>query len=212
MGVPGLWRELAEYGTDTTLADLAWAHWDRTSKLYRLGIDATSWLYHARKSRGGAEPELRLVFYRLVRLLALPIAPVFVLDGAKRPAMKRGAPVWLGSHPLEAPFQALVRACGFAHWRAPGEAEAELAWLSASGGLDAVLTDDVDALLFGANVVLRPRASSADAPADTVTMFDTRHTSWPCDADALVLVAMLAGGDYDVRGCDACGIRVRTTD
>ncbi|WFD20917.1 hypothetical protein MCAP1_003172 [Malassezia caprae] len=211
MGVPGLWRELADFAEDATLADVAWAHWTRTSTLFRLGIDATSWLYHARKSRGGAEPELRLFFFRLVRLLALPIAPLFVLDGAARPSVKRGKPVWLGMHPLEAPFQALVQAFGFAHWRAPAEAEAELAWLSAHGTIDGVLTDDVDALVFGARVVLRHRAASADAPLDTVAVLDTRDATWPYDADALVLVALLAGGDYDAHGCPACGIRTAMT-
>jgi len=39
--------------------------------------------------------------------------------------------------------------------QAPGEAEAELAELSKSGKIDAVLTDDVDALVFGATKILR---------------------------------------------------------
>lgn len=37
--------------------------------------------------------------------------------------------------------------------QAPGEAEAELAYLSSEGRLDAVQTEDVDALVFGAAVV-----------------------------------------------------------
>lgn len=203
MGVPGLWRELATYATDATLADVAWEHWERTAEPFRLGIDATSWLYHARKSRGGAEPELRLLFFRLVRLLALPVTPVFVLDGGARPAIKRGVPVQGGVHPLEAPFEGLVRAFGFVHWRAPAEAEAELAWLSAHAYLDGVLTHDVDALVFGARVVLRPRMGEQDAVAVL------KASACPYDADALVLVALLAGGDYDAQGCAACGIQVR---
>ena len=39
--------------------------------------------------------------------------------------------------------------------QAPGEAEAELAQLSKLGKIDAVLTDDVDALVFGATKILR---------------------------------------------------------
>lgn len=38
--------------------------------------------------------------------------------------------------------------------QAAGEAEAELAYLSHIGMLDAVMTDDVDTLLFGANMVI----------------------------------------------------------
>lgn len=39
--------------------------------------------------------------------------------------------------------------------QAPGEAEAELAHLNKLGIIDAVLTDDSDALIFGAKVVMR---------------------------------------------------------
>lgn len=47
------------------------------------------------------------------------------------------------------------------HWpslkrlQARGEAEAELARLNQEGIIDAVLTDDVDALIFGARTVMR---------------------------------------------------------
>lgn len=39
--------------------------------------------------------------------------------------------------------------------QAPGEAEAELAYLNQQGVIDAVLTDDVDALIFGAKTVIK---------------------------------------------------------
>jgi hypothetical protein len=41
--------------------------------------------------------------------------------------------------------------------QAPGEAEAELAKLNSLGIVDAVLTEDSDALVFGANCVIRSR-------------------------------------------------------
>jgi 5'-3' exonuclease len=46
------------------------------------------------------------------------------------------------------------------HWltirqQAPGEAEAELAYLNNAGIVDAILTDDGDAFLFGATHVIR---------------------------------------------------------
>lgn len=39
--------------------------------------------------------------------------------------------------------------------KAPGEAEAELAYLNRIGLIDAVLSDDVDNFLFGAQTVMR---------------------------------------------------------
>ncbi len=41
------------------------------------------------------------------------------------------------------------------HSKAPGEAEAELAYLNRLGVIDAVLSDDVDNFLFGATLVMR---------------------------------------------------------
>lgn len=46
-------------------------------------------------------------------------------------------------------------------FQAPGEAEAELAYLNRIGMLDAVLTDDVDAFLFGAITIIRKSVTSA---------------------------------------------------
>ena len=49
----------------------------------------------------------------------------------------------------------IIDAFGF-EWRvAPGEAEAELAYLNRIGIIDAVLSDDVDNFLFGATMVIR---------------------------------------------------------
>ena len=40
--------------------------------------------------------------------------------------------------------------------QAPGEAEAELAALNAAGRIDAVLTEDFRAFLFGAITIVKP--------------------------------------------------------
>jgi len=39
--------------------------------------------------------------------------------------------------------------------QAPGEAEAELAWLNNMGKIDGIITNDGDALVFGAQCILR---------------------------------------------------------
>jgi len=44
--------------------------------------------------------------------------------------------------------------------QAPGEAEAELAFLNRTGVIDAVLSDDVDTFVFGGTTVIRKCASS----------------------------------------------------
>jgi Holliday junction resolvase YEN1 len=102
-----------------------------------------------------ASPELRTIFYRLTNLLAIGILPLVVFDGPHRPARKRGVDISTVDHRFERDFTALVEAFGCEWRKAPGEAEAELALLSRQGLVDAVLTDDGDALLFGARVVIR---------------------------------------------------------
>jgi Holliday junction resolvase YEN1 len=121
----------------------------------------------------GKNPELRTIFYRLAQLVKVPFAAVFVFDGPGRPSEKRGKAVSSMTHWLVPDVWKLVEAFGFhCHQvrsrsihisrpalieapQAPGEAEAELARLNCEGIIDAVLTDDVDAMVFGANTVLR---------------------------------------------------------
>jgi len=46
--------------------------------------------------------------------------------------------------------------CQYAQYlQAPGEAEAELAYLNRIGVIDGILSDDVDNFLFGATTVIR---------------------------------------------------------
>lgn len=52
--------------------------------------------------------------------------------------------------------------------QAPGEAEAELAWLNQTGVIDAVLTDDVDALVFGALTVIKKCVLIQQCPTDNL--------------------------------------------
>ncbi|SPO24380.1 uncharacterized protein UTRI_03648 [Ustilago trichophora] len=158
MGIPGLWAELAPAAQTTTLPSYCLTTFtENINELrgLRLGIDASLWLFHAQQSSGGSNPYLRLLFYRLAKLLSLPVLPVFVFDGPRRPTWKRGKQVKGRQHAIEQPFTQLIEAFGYQWHRAPGEAEAELAYLNQAGWVDAVLTDDSDALLFGAQVLIR---------------------------------------------------------
>ena len=56
------------------------------------------------------------------------------------------------------------------HLKAPGEAEAELAYLNSVGIIDAVLSDDVDNFLFGAKMVIR-KCALAHPLAQTTSPF-----------------------------------------
>ena len=65
-------------------------------------------------TRAGENPAVRNLFYRLGRLLKLPIFPLFIFDGDKRPRNKRGIAVKTTKrHWLTLPFQKLIDAFGF---------------------------------------------------------------------------------------------------
>ena len=145
----------------------------------RIGIDASIWFYHATYGREGENPELRTLFFRCSRLLSIPLLPLFVFDGPKRPSMKRNKKISGRAHWLTDGMKNIIEAFGF-EWhmvntflsrtslpmnlrdiQAPGEAEAELAFLNQIGVIDAVLSDDVDTFVFGGTMVIRKYASSS---------------------------------------------------
>jgi Holliday junction resolvase YEN1 len=137
---------------------------------FRVGIDASIWFFHAAYGKEGENPELRTLFFRCSRLLGMPFLPVFVFDGPKRPSVKRNKRISGNAHWLTNGMKNIIEAFGF-EWKtvrrmlhcrsatntlqAPGEAEAELAFLNRAGFIDAVLSDDVDTFVFGATMVVR---------------------------------------------------------
>lgn len=122
---------------------------------YRIGIDASIWFFHAAYGKEGENPELRTLFFRCTRLLQSPLLPLFVFDGPGRPAEKRGKRIKGQQHHLVDGMKKIIEAFGF-EWRtAPGEAEAELAYLNRIGVIDGIQSDDVDSFLFGATTVIR---------------------------------------------------------
>lgn len=175
---------------------------------------------------GGANPAIRTLFYRLVRLLSLTITPVFVFDGPQKPAFKRhrrsrGTP---GDTVSAAMAKRLIRLFGFAAHDAPGEAEAECALLQRRGVVDAVLSEDVDTIMFGCARTLRawtPEPGRGTTPTH-VSVYDVADLrlgggggggdgggSGPAlDREGMVLVALMSGGDYLPEGVPGCGVKV----
>ncbi|KAA8495842.1 DNA repair protein UVH3 [Porphyridium purpureum] len=94
----------------------------------------------------------------------------------------------------------LLKLFGLPYLEAPFEAEAQCAWLNAEGLVDAVITEDSDAFVFGAKVVCRNifdqnkyvEMYEADAICDELGLDQAR----------LVRLALLLGSDYTegVRG------------
>ncbi|KAF7291086.1 Flap endonuclease GEN 1 [Mycena kentingensis (nom. inval.)] len=88
--------------------------------------------------------------------------------------------------------------------QAPGEAEAELAYLNKSANIDAIITTDSDAFVFGGICVLQMNGSKV---FEEISVYEATNlaSSVGLDAVGFLLVALMAGGDYDdgILGCSA---------
>jgi Holliday junction resolvase YEN1 len=107
----------------------------------------------------------------------------------------------------------LIKLFGFTAHDAPGEAEAECALLQREGVVDAVLSEDVDTIMFGCGMTLR--SWSAESKGGTipthVTIYDSEEIKQgesKLDREGMVLVALMSGGDYIPEGIPGCGVKV----
>ncbi|KJA26219.1 hypothetical protein HYPSUDRAFT_1065270 [Hypholoma sublateritium FD-334 SS-4] len=223
MGVRNLWNVLSPASQTRTLAQFSVSEGfelTRRGEGYLIiGIDASIWMNQAhlavknspgKGTRAGENPAVRNLFYRLGRLLKLPIFPLFVFDGDKRPRNKRGIAVKTTKrHWLTLPFQKFIDAFGFSWYTAPGEAEAELAQLNQKEEIDAIISEDSDCFVYGARCVIRMNNVRDDG--DQIRIFDSKSIQAASDVSfdrgALFLMAILCGGDYH-KGLRGCG---RTT-
>ncbi|KAI0282757.1 PIN domain-like protein, partial [Russula aff. rugulosa BPL654] len=226
MGVTGLWDILRPSGKFRSLTHLAVVDGFEGNPAnlrgLRIGIDASIWFFHAAHGREGENPELRTLFFRCARLMSVPFLPLFIFDGPKRPKVKRGKRISGEKHWLVDSMKGMIEAFGY-EWRmAPGEAEAELAYLNSNGVIDAILSDDVDNFLFGAKVVVRnPSVNLTGNSKHTTKNADGRvdgnhstiytsadilaHPSVQLTRGGLILIGLLSGGDYHQAGLPRCG-------
>ncbi|EJD54845.1 PIN domain-like protein [Auricularia subglabra TFB-10046 SS5] len=231
MGVKDLWKVLRPAASTQSVTRLAVDGFNTNldgNRGYRIGIDASIWFGHTEKlknrQRLGKNHALRTLFFRCTHLLEVPILPVFVFDGQDRPLVKRGKVSHFKESKLVAGMKELIDAFGFQWHLAPGEAEAELAYLNQIGVIDAVWTDDADTLLFGATTVIRNPSSTlsgnvenpllnAESRADgkhvlVVNAGDlASHDEVQLTRGGLILIALLRGGDYG-KGVSQIGIQI----
>ncbi|KAJ5092909.1 hypothetical protein N7456_008770 [Penicillium angulare] len=214
MGIPGLIHAIGK-GERVSLSKLAVSHLQRTARPIRVAVDISIWLFQVQASRGGKNPELRTLFFRLLKLLALPIHPLFVYDGGQKPAFKRGKAVSgrsNGNAPIIRRSKDLIERFKFPWHEAPGEAEAECARLQQAGIVDAVMSNDVDALMFGSTLTIMnfsKEKGSGTTAATHVTCYSMSNednvSNVPLSRAGMILFAMLSGGDYLPGGVQKVG-------
>ncbi|KAF1911166.1 hypothetical protein BDU57DRAFT_552386 [Ampelomyces quisqualis] len=209
MGIHGIYKEIGP-GKRIALSKLALEKLEDAGRPLRIAIDTSIWLFQIQASKGGTNPALRTFYYRLLRLIALSIHPVFVFDGPNKPPFKRNKRT--GPNVASIPeflAKQLLKQFGYPIHLAPGEAEAECALLQREGIVDAVLSEDVDTLMFGSGITIRNWSPEKSGKTPThVNVYDaveTKNGPSGLDREGMILVALMSGGDYVPEGIPGCG-------
>ena len=195
------------------MSKLAVEHIEKTDRPLRIAIDISIWQFQIQSGEGGKNPALRTLYYRLLRLLALSIQPLFVFDGSQKPPFKRGSKTTSNAACLPNFLtKELLKNFSFPYHTAPGEAEAECALLQKEGIVDAVLSEDVDTLMFGCTLSLRNWTAEAVRGNKSPTHVNVYHaattkTKTHLNSEGMILVALMSGGDYIPAGIPGCGIK-----
>ncbi|KAI2626834.1 hypothetical protein GGS21DRAFT_529381 [Xylaria nigripes] len=213
MGIKGIYKEIGP-GKRLSLTKLAVQKLEESGRPLRIAIDISIWQFQAQAARGGSNPAVRTLFYRLLRLLSLPIQPIFVFDGPYKPVFKRNKRSGRGDGVATAMAKRLIRLFGSMVHDAPGEAEAECALLQQKGIVDAVLSEDVDTIMFGCTRTMRNWSSEGtkgNKSPTHVSMYDTQDLSQGASGlgrEGMVLVALMSGGDYLPEGIPGAGVKL----
>ncbi|KAF2849887.1 flap structure-specific endonuclease-like protein [Plenodomus tracheiphilus IPT5] len=209
MGIHGIYKEIGP-GKRIALSKLALDKFEETGRPLRIAIDTSIWLFQIQASKGGTNPALRTFYYRLLRLIALSIHPIFVFDGPNKPPFKRNKRT--GPNVASIPeflAKQLLKQFGFPIHLAPGEAEAECALLQREGIVDAVLSEDVDTLMFGSGITIRnwspEKSGSTPTHVNVYDAVETKNGPSGLDREGMILVALMSGGDYVPEGIPGCG-------
>ncbi|THZ35195.1 hypothetical protein D6C90_07439 [Aureobasidium pullulans] len=216
MGIPGLWDILGE-GEVKSLAQLSTEHYKKHNRPLRVAVDEAGWRFHnlndaqvaaIRQKVPEANPIEKAILWRVLKLMRMNIQPIFIFDGPSRPWKRGGVAGRIDWKKIDLLRKTLDH-LKIPHHRAPAEAEAECARLNELGIVDAVWTDDGDALMFGTKVLIKEHreGKTAKKSDNLVRIYraDVIEQKHRINRQGLILFALLSGGDYDTKGPSGCG-------
>ncbi|EOA36590.1 hypothetical protein CARUB_v10011785mg [Capsella rubella] len=224
MGVGGkFWDLLRPYGRQQGFDFL-------TNK--RVAVDLSFWIVQHETALKGfvLKPHIRLTFFRTINLFSkFGAYPVFVVDGTPSPlksqtrisrffrssgidtpnlpAIKEGVSVERNKLFSEwvAECVELLQLLGIPVLKAKGEAEALCAQLNSEGYVDACITSDSDAFLFGAKCVIKGIKPNSREPFECYHMSDI-EAGLGLRRKHLIAISLLVGNDYDSGGVLGIGV------
>ncbi|KAL1360343.1 hypothetical protein HN51_005709 [Arachis hypogaea] len=199
----------------------------------RVAVDLSYWIVAhetALKSHHVRKPHLRLTFFRTINLFSkFGAFPVFVVDGTPSPLKSeariarffRSSGIELTSLPVpeggvsaerNSAFTKCVQECvelvellGMPVLKAKGEAEALCAQLNCEGHVDACITVDSDAFLFGAKCIVKCFRPNSKEPFESYNMSDI-EAGLGLKRKHLIALALLVGNDHDMNGVRGIGL------
>ncbi|KAH0121757.1 PIN domain-like protein, partial [Aureobasidium melanogenum] len=216
--IHSLWDILGE-GEMKSLAQLSTDHFQKHKRSLRVAIDEAGWRFHnlsdaqvhaIREKVPEANPIEKAILWRVLKLMRMNIQPIFIFDGPSRPWKRGGVAGRVDWKKIDL-LRKMLNMLKIPHHRAPAEAEAECARLNELGIVDAVWTDDSDALMFGAKVLIKKhregRGNTAKKSDTLVRIYraDVIEHKHRINRQGLILFALLSGGDYDTKGLPGCG-------
>ncbi|XWS77115.1 hypothetical protein CRYUN_Cryun01aG0234500 [Craigia yunnanensis] len=198
----------------------------------KVAIDLSFWIvqHETAVKNQATNPHLRLSFFRIINLFSkFGAFPVFVLDGT--PSLlkcqarmarffrfsgidtstlnvaKKGV-----SRARNSAFSKCVNECvellellGMPVLKANGEAEALCAQLNKDGHVDACITADSDAFLFGATCVIKCLRPNSREPFECYNMSDI-EAGLGLKRKHLIAISLLVGNDHDLNGVQGIGL------
>ncbi|XP_051120716.1 flap endonuclease GEN-like 1 [Andrographis paniculata] len=198
----------------------------------RVAVDLSYWIVQQETAIKGytRNPHIRLTFFRTVNLFSkFGAYPVFVLDGTPSP-LKSQARIarFFRSSGIDSSrlpeadegvsverngkFRKCVEECvellqllGMPVVKAKGEAEALCAQLNREGKVDACITADSDAFLYGAQCVIKRIHPNSKEPFECYHISDI-ETGIGLKRKHLIALALLVGNDHDLNGVRGIGM------
>ncbi|OVA16161.1 XPG/Rad2 endonuclease [Macleaya cordata] len=198
----------------------------------KVAVDLSFWIvqHETALKNKARNPHLRLTFFRTINLFSkLGAFPVFVIDGVPSPLKARarierffrfsgidlsGLPMAEDGVSVErnGAFTKCVRECvelleilGMPILKASSEAEALCAQLNSEGHVDACITADSDAFLFGAKCVIKCLRPTSKEPFECYHMSDI-EAGLGLKRTHLIAISLLVGNDHDLGGVSGVGI------
>lgn len=198
----------------------------------RVAVDLSYWIVQhetAIKKYSVPKPHLRLTFFRTINLFAkFGAFPVFVVDGTPSPLKSQARlarfyrstidsstlPVAEEGITVERSptFLKCVQECvelleqfGMPVLKAKGEAEALCAQLNSEGYVDACITADSDAFLFGAKCVIKSIRPNSKEPFECYCISDI-EAGLGLKRKHLIAMSLLIGNDHDLNGVQGIGL------